>query len=86
MASVMTRRRRRSLSIWDDPLTGLVQRLAYEGFTHATIAKLTDCSGPTVAYRLGRLGVSTSEVRRGETHEAKLRAQRILERYDHRIR
>jgi hypothetical protein len=66
-------------SIMNDPLTFLIQSLAYEGFTHKTIKQAT---GIAPTYRLYRLGVSTAEVRRAETDESKLRLNKVLDKFD----
>jgi NADPH-dependent glutamate synthase beta subunit-like oxidoreductase len=66
-------------SIMNDPVTFLMQSLAYEGFTHDTIREAT---GKSPSYRLSVLGVSTAKVRRAEDEEGQKRLNKVLDKFD----
>lgn len=69
-------------SVFNDPLTRVAMDLAYEGFTHDTIQRsVKKLTIGQVSYRLGRLGVSTTYVRRGIGEEASKRLNAVLEHH-----
>jgi hypothetical protein len=81
MRTRSTKRLRLQRSIWDDPLTAAIQKLAYHGLTHRAIAKaLKEFSARhgQVTYRLHKLGISTWDWRRGESVESREFIDKVL--------
>jgi hypothetical protein len=68
-------------NIWDDPRTLAAQKLAYKGLTIRTIARFCLLSTGQVEYRLRRIGISTTEWRRGTSEKVQAFAEGVLRRH-----
>ena len=65
-------------SIYSDPRTKIIQALAFEGFIHRVCAQYTGLTVGQVGYRLRDIGISTSDVRAGDSNESLARIRKIL--------
>jgi hypothetical protein len=80
-----SRRPKRTLSrdsIWQDPRTLAITKLAYRGLTHRAIARVLHRYQVTqgqVSYRLGKIGLSTWAWRRGESDASKSFVEGVVE-------